>query len=78
MKYFEKLSRGAVKILSAGLPAVALALIRTAAYTSSLDTYGAARYYPVLRGSMEHILMSLMLTVVGALLYDIAVKRQGG
>ena len=76
MKYINQLSRGAMRILLFGLPAVASGLIYTAAYASSLDTYDAARHYPILRDSMEHILMSLMLTVVGALIYDLTVKRK--
>lgn len=68
------LSNGAVRLFKVLLAPITLALIYTAAYASSLDTYDAARFYPVLASQMEHILMSLLLTVGGTLAYDLKVK----
>ncbi len=70
-----RLSGPAVLLLKCLLPIILSALIYTASYTSSLDTYNAALFYPTLASQMEHILMSLLLTVGGALLLDISAKE---
>ena len=70
------LSRSAAGILHWGLPAVSAVLLGTVFYISGFSVYDAARYYPATASAMEHILMSLLLVVCGALLADIAEKRQ--
>lgn len=70
------LVRGAVTILHCGLPAVAAALIGCCFYITSLTAYDAARLYPIFTQMIEHILMSLLLIVGGALLYDLAWREK--
>ena len=69
-------SKEAARILKFGLTAVSAALIYTAFTYSSLDTYDAARCYSVFTNQIEHALMSLILTVLGAAILDIEVKQK--
>ena len=69
-------SRGAAQILKIGLAATSAALIYTAFTYSSMDAYDAARYYGLFVNQIEHALMSLMLTVLGAAILDIEIKQK--
>lgn len=69
-------SRMSVKILRYGLPFVAYALLYTAFTYSSLDAFDAARQVALLYAQIEHAMMSLLLLVGGAVLFDIALRER--
>ncbi len=71
-----KLSKRALKIFELGLPIVAIALIYCAAWIASLDTYDAARLYMQTYSMIEHVMMSLLLIVGGALLFDLGERER--
>ena len=71
-----KLSPVAFAILKYGLAAVSVTLIYIAFTSASLDSYDAARLYPLFYEQMEHALMTLLLVVCGALLFDIASREK--
>lgn len=76
-KHRSKLTITAERILICLLTPIAAMLVITAFFYSSLDTYDAARLYPMLCSAMEHIMMSLLLAVGGSLLFDMELKRRG-
>ncbi len=63
------------RLLICLLAPISAAALYTAFCRASLDTYDAARLYGMLVAEMEHILMSLLLAVGGALALDITLKR---
>ncbi len=64
----------AARILKFGLAAVSAALIYTAFTYSSMGTYDAARSYGTFVSQIEHALMSLTITVLGAAILDAEAK----
>ena len=77
MKHKLRLTNDAERILICLLTPIAAMLVITVFFYSSLDTYEAARFYPMLCSTLEHIMMSLLITVGGSLLLDIELKRRG-
>ncbi len=70
-----RLAPTAQRLLVYLLTPIAAAALYTAFCRASLDTYDAARLYGMLGSEMEHILMSLLLSVGGVLALDITLKR---
>lgn len=70
-----KIHNKAVRFLNIGLLAPLLALVYTVFQQLSLSDYDAARQYSLLSVQMEHILMSLLLLVLGAGVFDMALKK---
>ncbi len=70
-----KIENKAIRLLNIGLIAPLSALIYTAAEQACLTPYDAARQYGLLSEQMEYILMSLLLLVVGAGVFDMAMKK---
>lgn len=66
----------AFAILKYGLAVVSATLIYIAFTTASLDTYDAARLFPLFLEQMEHAVMALCLVICGALLFDIAAREK--
>ena len=66
----------ALCLLKWGLAAVSAALLYIAFTTASLDKYDAARLHSLFAEQMEHVLMSLLIVVGGAVMLDIAVKEK--
>ncbi len=63
-------------ILKYGLGVVLAVFIYIAFTTASLDKYDAARLFPLFLEQIEHALMTLLLIVCGALLFDIAAREK--
>lgn len=63
-------------VLKYGLAAVSLVFLYIAVWAASLDVYDAARLYSLLAEQMEHAMMSLLLTVAGAVVLDIALIKR--
>ncbi len=70
------LSRVSFAILKYGLGAVLMTLVYIAFAAASLDAYDTARLFPLFYEQMEHAVMTLLLVVCGALLFDIAVREK--
>ncbi len=75
-KIKARLSPVVERLLICLLTPIVLVLIVTVFTVSSLNTYDAARLYPLFVDIMEHILMSLLIAVDGSLLLDIEIKRK--
>ncbi len=74
--HIPPLSRGSFNILKFGLAPVALTFLYIAFTRSSLDAYDAARLFASLFEQFEHALMSFLLVIGGALLFDVAVREK--
>ncbi len=75
LKFSEGISPTAFNVLIRLLAPISAVLVATVFKRASLDTYDAARMYSTFALEMEHILMSLLLTVGGTAVLDIALKR---
>ncbi len=56
------------------LPAV-FALIYTVFERASMSTYDAARYYGLFSEQVEHILMTILIVIVGAGIFDMNMRK---
>jgi len=70
------LSGRAVRLYARMLPVIAAAAIACAVTVGRMEPYDAARLYQRTYMMLEHVLMSLTLTVGGGLLLDLA-ERYG-
>ena len=73
-----RLGSGGRSILRVGLPIVSAELIAVAARCSEMTTYELASGVGATRLMLEHILMSTVLIIGGALLFDIAEREKSG
>ena len=71
----KEISRVSKKIMEWGFFAVTAVLMLTVSERASMDTYDAARSYALFSESMEHILMSLAIVVIGAGIFDMNTRK---
>lgn len=70
-----RLGSGGISILRVGLPVVSAELIAVAVRCSEMSTYELVSGVGATRSMLEHILMSVVLIIGGALLFDIAERE---
>ena len=77
-KTCPKLGARAKKLLVITLPLVLIQAVYTVAFAAGLDTYEMTASIDTIRLLLEQIGMSLMLSVVGSLFFDMVEKREKG
>lgn len=71
-KSIHKVSK---RMMEWGFLPVAFALVYTVCERASMSTYDAARSYGLFADKMEHILMTFLIVIVGAGIFDMNIRK---